>query len=307
MIGCDSLRRLASPRVVIAFAWITLAAVSGECQSSSGAQAAGCLTVDHQTAVAGGDSSDAIGVIDPLVLEIRSTSFPALTHINLRVRAFRSQSDYFRTRFSLSRFVLFMPMPYFVDVNPALFLRPPFSEGVCAILAHELAHVVSLSRGNRIRRLGLVRLISQRYTVKFERGADLEAIHRGYADGLKTYRAWVSTHIPRRQTSAKTAELFFSGGDHSYPGEIAGAARSLSILEPTHAQESAGGSAYQVRSGKPGCPIDLDVDQAPVPVLETSRTRLPALAPDRSLVFAIACGALFSTGGAGRMPFTSST
>ena len=36
-------------------------------------------------------------------------------HVNLRVRTFRSPSDYFRTRFSVSRFLLLMRMRYFVD------------------------------------------------------------------------------------------------------------------------------------------------------------------------------------------------
>jgi len=208
MIGCDSLRGLASSHVLIGFAWIMLAAVSGECQSSSAVQAAGCPTVDHQTAVAGRDASGAIGAINPALLEVRALSFQELAHINLRVLAFRSQSDYFRTRFSWSRFLLFMPMRYFVDVNPALLLRPPPSDGVCAILAHELAHVAALSGGNRIRRLGLIRLMSQGYTARFERGADLEAIHRGYGDGLKMYRTWVYTHIPPNKLRQKLRNYF---------------------------------------------------------------------------------------------------
>ena len=208
MTGRHSLRRWATPHVVIAFAGIMLAAGSGECQSSSVAQAAGCPAVGHQTAVTAGDASGAIGVASHALHEIRASSFPELARIGLRVRAFRSQSDYFRTRFSVSRFLLLMPMRYFVDVNPALFLGPPAADGVCAILAHELAHVASLSRGNRIRRLGLVRLMSQRYTVKFERGADLEAIHRGFGDGLKTYRTWVYTHIPASKVQEKRRNYF---------------------------------------------------------------------------------------------------
>ena len=208
MIRFDSLRRLASPHLVIAFAWIMLATVAGECQSSSAMQVAGCPTVHHPTAAAGGVAGDAIGLTRPALLEVRAASFQELAHTDLRVRLFHSQADYFRARFSVSRFLLLMPMRYFVDVNPALFLGPPASDGTCAILAHELAHVVSLSRGNRIRRLGLIRLISQRYTVKFERGADLEAIHRGYGDGLKTFRTWVYGHIPRGKLQEKRRNYF---------------------------------------------------------------------------------------------------
>jgi hypothetical protein len=99
-------------------------------------------------------------------------------------------------------------MRYFVDVNPALFREQAPADGVCAILAHELAHVVSLSRGSRIRRLGLVRLLSKRQTTKFERRADLDAIHRGYGDGLKNYRTWVYVHIPPNKLPEKRRNYF---------------------------------------------------------------------------------------------------
>jgi hypothetical protein len=208
MSAGDLVPRVTSPHLVAAFAWIMLAAASGDCQSSSGVQTVGCPTFSHQTAVTDKDASGAIRATSPALFEVRASSFPELARAELRVRSFRSRSDYFRARFSLSRFLLLMPMRYFVDINPALFLSPPASDGVCAILAHELAHLVSLSRGNRIRRLGLVRLISRRYTVKFERRADLEAIHRGYGDGLKTYRTWAYSHIPPSKLQEKRQNYF---------------------------------------------------------------------------------------------------
>ena len=101
-----------------------------------------------------------------------------------------------------------MPMQYFVDVNPALFQEQAPSDGVCAILAHELVHIVSLSRGNRIRRFGLIRLLSNRQTAKFERRTDLEAIHRGYGDGLRSYRKWVYVHISPNKLPEKRRNYF---------------------------------------------------------------------------------------------------
>ena len=160
-----------------------------------------------------------IGAVGTVLHDIRSISYPELVHVDLGVRSFRSQSDYFRTRFSLSRFLLPMRMRYFVDVNPTLFQEQAPSDGVCAILAHELVHVVSLSRGNRIRRFGLVRLLSKGQTTKFERRADLEAIHRGYGDGLKNYRTWVYIHIPPSKLQEKRRNYFS-------PEEIAPSRRS---------------------------------------------------------------------------------
>jgi len=43
----------------------------------------------------------------------------------------------------------------------------------------------------------------------------------------------------------------------------------------------------------------VNAGQARVPTVESSRTRVPVLAVDRSFIFAGACGDLFSTRGAG--------
>ena len=142
------------------------------------------------------------------VREIRDASFPELTRVDLQLREFHSQADYFRTRFSVPRFLFLLRMRYFVEVNPALFGQQTPRDGVCAVLAHELSHVVSLAHGNRIRRLSLVRLVSKRYTAQFERKTDLEAIRRGYGDGLKSYRTWVYAHIPASALPTKRRNYF---------------------------------------------------------------------------------------------------
>ena len=213
-----SIRWLARSRTVMACAGL-FSSVSALCQSQATAWMPGCLPTNQQAALveppptrsfgSKREQVDAgIGAVGTVLQDIRGTSYPELAHVDLRVRNFRSQSDYFRTRFSLSRFLLLMRMRYFVDVNPALFQKQAPSDGVCAILAHELVHVVSLSRGNRIRRFGLVRLLSKGQTTKFERRADLEAIHRGYGDGLKNYRTWVYIHIPPSKLQEKQRNYF---------------------------------------------------------------------------------------------------
>jgi len=161
-----SLSGLASCRVAIALAGLFFAPLSSQCQSEPATLISGCPNPDQHAALAGhspsGNSDSeseqadvAIGAASAVILDVRATSFSELAHVDLRVRSFRSQSDYLRTRLSFSRFLLLMPMQYFVDVNPALFQEQAPSDGVCAILAHELVHIVSLSRGNRIRRLAL--------------------------------------------------------------------------------------------------------------------------------------------------------
>jgi hypothetical protein len=154
------------------------------------------------------DDANTQPAVKKIVGDLRSHSFPELTHVDLRVRTFQSQTDYFRTRFSLARFFSPLRMRYFVEVNPALFSQQAPTDGVCSVLAHELAHVVTLSHGNRIRRLVLVRLLSKGYTAQFERRTDLEAIHRGYGDGLKSYRTWVYGHIPPNKLQEKLRNYF---------------------------------------------------------------------------------------------------
>lgn len=189
---------------------VVSAVLSASAQTLPAAFAQKCSPKDQRESLIDRSTADNAGIVmvDSLIRRLRSESFPELGNVGLGVRSFRSQSDYFRTRFSLSRFALFMRMRYYVEVNPAFFQRQAPSDGVCAILAHELSHVVALSRGNRVRRFGLVRLLSKRYTAKFERGTDLEAIHRGYGDGLKSYRIWVYAQVPPNRLQAKLRNYF---------------------------------------------------------------------------------------------------
>jgi hypothetical protein len=202
-----SLRSSAGGLVLITLTAVFLVALSAQCQSRPVPQVASCSPI-YLGEAAGGQANDAIHAAGAAMREVKAKSFPELARVDLRVRSFHSASDYFRTRFSLSRFLLLRHMRYFVDVNPAVFKYQAPPDGVCAILAHELVHVVSLSRGNRIRRFSLARLLSKRHTLKFERGADLGAIHRGYGDGLKTYRVWVYAHIQPSNLQQKLHNYF---------------------------------------------------------------------------------------------------
>jgi hypothetical protein len=119
-LWCGSQHGLTSSQVLIAVAWFVFAALSAQCQSSPAAQVADCPTADDQATAPGGEANDSIAAVRAEIQRVGRSSFPELVHIDLRVRAFRSQSDYFRTRFSWSRFLL-MRMRYFVDVNPLFF------------------------------------------------------------------------------------------------------------------------------------------------------------------------------------------
>jgi hypothetical protein len=131
-----------------------------------------------------------------LVDEVQAASFPELSSIRISVRCFSSDSDYFRARFSIPRFLVGAKMRYFVEVNftPALVTAP--EEDRRAIVAHELAHVAYYAGHKRIFLFGLVRLGNKGSRARFERDADAQAIRLGYAKGLKEYRMWLYQHVP---------------------------------------------------------------------------------------------------------------
>jgi hypothetical protein len=145
---------------------------------------------------------------EQLVSEIIARSFPNLIGTDIRVKRFQSDTDYFRTSFSTTRFAAGVKMRYFVLVNPAWRTRGAPVEGVQAILVHELAHVEDLARGKRIRLLGLAGLASETRTARFERRADLEAVARGYGSGLKAYRAWLYNNVPAEKLAKKRRDYF---------------------------------------------------------------------------------------------------
>jgi hypothetical protein len=46
------------------------------------------------------------------------------------------------------------------------------------------------------------------FAARFERATDLEAIARGYGDGLKSYRWWLYCHIPADKLAGKKRNYF---------------------------------------------------------------------------------------------------
>jgi integrase len=154
------------------------------------------------------NNSLAIERADSLMRTVRDNSYPELRDADIRVRLFNSESDYFRTRFSFTRFVFGLKMRFFIEVNAKVFDLQAPQEGLRAIIAHELSHVLFMRQRNRIELLSLVRLASKNYTARFERQTDLQAISRGYASGLIEYRKWLYEHIPTASVEEKKRDYF---------------------------------------------------------------------------------------------------
>lgn len=180
---------------------------------SSGPLSEAALFLDPGTAQALASQSprelavDSVNRTRVLIDKVIASSYPELGRSDIRVKMFRAQSDYFKARFGYPQY-FFARMRYLVFVNPRVFEMQAPEEGVRAIIAHELAHVVYFKRRNRVRLVGLVRLTSRRFTARFERWADLKAISLGYGEGLKAYRQWLYDNVPASKLADKQRNYF---------------------------------------------------------------------------------------------------
>jgi len=149
----------------------------------------------------------AVGRARVLADEIIAASYPEFKTLDIRIKPFRSRSDYFKVRFGIPQY-FFAQMRYLLFINPRVFELQAPEAGVRAIIAHELGHVAYFRMRNRVRLVGLVRLTSKRFTAEFERWADLKAISLGYGEGLKEYRRWLYQNVPASKLSEKQRNYF---------------------------------------------------------------------------------------------------
>ncbi len=120
----------------------------------------------------------------------------------------RSDYIYLKSRFTFSSFFFARRLRYQIRVNPQALQRKVPPEALQAIVSHELAHVDYYHRRPRLALVGLIRLLSSRFTVRFERGADLETIALGYGPGLAAYRSWLYLNIPAARIDTKKRDYF---------------------------------------------------------------------------------------------------
>jgi hypothetical protein len=143
-----------------------------------------------------------------LVETIRSASYPELTATRIELRPFQKASDFFRVRPRIPDFFARKNLRYIMQINPRVYELQASENGIEAIIAHELGHVAYLQERNRLKHLALIRLLSRSFVSNFERRTDLEAISRGYGEGLKVYRQWLYQHIPQKDLAEKRRDYF---------------------------------------------------------------------------------------------------
>lgn len=143
-----------------------------------------------------------------LISEFIDKSFPELSAVKIVVKTFESDSNYFNSRFSIGRFMTLRKMRYLIYINPQDFNKNAPSEGVEAIVAHELAHVLYFRERNRFELIGLVALANKSFATSFEHKTDLVAIERGFGHGLKQFREWLYKNVPQRVLKRKNETVF---------------------------------------------------------------------------------------------------
>jgi hypothetical protein len=146
---------------------------------------------------------DPVSKTQKMANEIVDKSFPELKDKVIDVKTFSSKSDYFQSRFTFVRFLTFRELKYVIYVNPKVYERNAPENGIRSILAHEICHIAYYVRKNRFQLFGLVALVRENFTRKFERRTDLDAISRGYGTGLIEYRKWLYENIPSKTVAAK--------------------------------------------------------------------------------------------------------
>ncbi len=151
---------------------------------------------------------DAVAKTKKLIDEVIDQSFPELVGRTLRVRSFDSPSTFFKTRFSVTRFLTFRKTGFVFYVNPAVFEQGAPENGIRAIIAHEVAHADYYRLNGGFKAFGMVTLLDSDSLAKFERRADLTAIEKGYGKGLMEYREWLYRNVPSKYLEKKKRNYF---------------------------------------------------------------------------------------------------
>ena len=84
---------------------------------------------------------------------------------------------------------------YRIQINPLLLSDPPSTDGVVAILVHELKHILDYTTMEQNEFLEFALWYAQGDVAIYERETDLFSMERGCAEGLITFREWLYSRI----------------------------------------------------------------------------------------------------------------
>ncbi len=146
--------------------------------------------------------------IPRMTRQVIANSFPELQDKHIEHRAFVA-SDVFFTSNVVIPTLFGGPVTYLVNYNPRILELNCPTVAIEGILAHELSHTLDYVKGGipaLLEVLNAIRLplSNQRY----ERHTDLQAIFRGYGEGLIAYRQWIYPRLTPSELREKRRNYY---------------------------------------------------------------------------------------------------
>lgn len=157
------------------------------------------------------DTVDNDGEVAEIVEKLLEESFPELADKSFELEFFKSRDVFFHSEPDVGSVLNpFRPTSYQLGVNRAVYSKELPSKAAKAIMAHELSHTLEyVNRGV----LGMLDAFVGRFymphLIHNERQTDMEAISRGFADGLSDYREWIYPHLTP-EDEVKKRKIYFS-------------------------------------------------------------------------------------------------
>jgi hypothetical protein len=145
-----------------------------------------------------------------LANDVLRSGYPELRGARLRIRTFNEDGFFFQCKPALANVVRKTSRDrYTIEVNPAALDGTLTAAAVRGVLAHEIAHGLNTHENGLCGFVALgMSFLSTSHLHKDERQTDLEAIARGYGDGLAAYRVWVYTKLTPEQLVVKQATYY---------------------------------------------------------------------------------------------------
>lgn len=139
-----------------------------------------------------------------LITEVKRESFPELLGLKIPLVDYKSKNYFFQASLS-KKALLSGKKRYFLEVNPLLLSCPPSTEGLRAIIAHELAHFRDYETLSvtGLTKLGAHYLASQKFRRNYERQTDMAALDLGHGPGLIEYRLWLYEKLSPKSLARK--------------------------------------------------------------------------------------------------------
>jgi len=144
--------------------------------------------------------------VEQIVQKLVQTAFPELSHERLVLKSLSSEDVFFQSNFKPLSLLTKKPT-YVIQVNPGLFARQLPLEAARAILAHELSHTLDYQRQglSGLARVGWQVMFHNQH---YEHRTDIQAISRGFGEGLIAYREWIYGQIPPTDLAKKQSTYY---------------------------------------------------------------------------------------------------